>query len=83
MKSFLVAIGIACAVTLAGGGVGYSDPVKIECAKAMSKDACLTLNNASPKAKSDHTVANSSCCYGCAACGANMVDGICATCSVR
>jgi hypothetical protein len=80
MKSSILALGFALSVSVLFVGTANAE---IRCSKAVSKDACLTINNATPKPKQNRTLANNSCCYSCAACGGEMVQGICATCSVR
>jgi hypothetical protein len=81
MKSMILAVALSLAINITGGGAGNAETFK--CPKAVSVDACITLNSATPVPKKDRSVANNSCCYGCDQCGANMVNGYCATCSAR
>jgi hypothetical protein len=81
MRTTIVALIFALSASWALSGTANAE---IQCSKAVSKEACLAINDATPKPKQDKASwQTAGCCYSCSACGASVVQGQCTVCAVH
>jgi hypothetical protein len=81
MRATIVTLIFALSASLVLSGPANA---AIQCSKAVSKDACLEINDATPKPKQDRASwQTAGCCYSCSACGAAVVQGQCTVCAVH